>query len=591
MKGDSLRRQTELSEKYAAEHNLTLDDSFKLQDLGISAFDRSNLKKGALGAFLDAVQTGKIAAGSYLLVESLDRLSRDQVVHALGTFISIIRHGITIVTLSDGMVYSEQTMGDNFYQLLMSITIMARAHDESLTKSKRLKAAWANKISNIDQKKLTARCPGWLQLSADKKTFSVIPDRVTVVREIIEMSINGMGQSVIVKRLNDRKIANWWGNGWHTSSIAKILNNTALYGEFQPHLKIDGKLQPQGEPIKDYFPALISKDQFLILKAARNQRLFVKPGSKSSGIPNLLSGIGKCGYCGGSMVLTATTTRKVVASDGTISKPTRKALICDKGRRGLGCYTIRWDYQDLEKSFLSFCTGLELEKVLADIDKSLEAKSEVKTLQEELDAVDARLAENNRRVENLVKALEDGEPSAALMNRLKVLEEEISISCALQKQLKDELSKQLISEKEKATEHQSMQELISQIASKAGDELFVLRSALADKIRRVIKEVRLYPAGTLRTLEEKHQMRENLKSWGFTLERINEYLKSWRTEPERAGGRYASRRDTPKHFVMKARNGGIRIIHPDHEDPTKIRVEMTAVDPLSGPGALFGKQA
>ncbi len=38
LKGDSLRRQEELSVKYAEEHDLELDKDFKLRDIGVSAF-------------------------------------------------------------------------------------------------------------------------------------------------------------------------------------------------------------------------------------------------------------------------------------------------------------------------------------------------------------------------------------------------------------------------------------------------------------------------------------------------------------------------------------------------------------------------
>lgn len=125
MRGDSLRRQTELSEQYAKEHNLELDQNFNLRDLGLSAFDGSNVERGALGGFLAAIEAGQIPKGSYLLVESLDRLSREQLIDALTMFLNIIRRGIVIVTLADRMVYEHKSMGENFSPLLISITIMA----------------------------------------------------------------------------------------------------------------------------------------------------------------------------------------------------------------------------------------------------------------------------------------------------------------------------------------------------------------------------------------------------------------------------------------------------------------------------------
>ncbi len=168
LKGDSLRRQTELSENYASKHGLTLDTTLNLRDLGISAYDKSNITKGALGIFLRAVEDGHVPSGSYLLVESLDRLSRAQIMDALQVFLGILNAGITIVTLADEVVYSRETANDNWANLIMSIVIMSRATEESATKSKRIRASWDNKRSKLGTEILTARCPAWLKVKADR---------------------------------------------------------------------------------------------------------------------------------------------------------------------------------------------------------------------------------------------------------------------------------------------------------------------------------------------------------------------------------------------------------------------------------------
>ena len=75
MKGDSLRRQIEYAEEYAASHGLVLDDSLKLRDLGRSAYSGEHRSdRAALGQFLKLVEEGKVAKDSILLVESFDRL-------------------------------------------------------------------------------------------------------------------------------------------------------------------------------------------------------------------------------------------------------------------------------------------------------------------------------------------------------------------------------------------------------------------------------------------------------------------------------------------------------------------------------------
>ena len=102
-----------------------------MQDLGLSAYDGTNVEKGALGAFLQAIKDGAIPRDSYLLIESLDRLSREDPQDAQELFRKIIKAGITIVTLADKMEYSSKTLRKDPFKLLMSILIMIRAHEES----------------------------------------------------------------------------------------------------------------------------------------------------------------------------------------------------------------------------------------------------------------------------------------------------------------------------------------------------------------------------------------------------------------------------------------------------------------------------
>src|SRR5688572_20912467 len=126
--GDSIRRQMELSERYARENKLTLVRNYS--DFGVSAFRSKNRTTGALSEFIAGVDDGQIERGSILLCESLDRLSRDKVSEALIPFLELLKRGIVVVTLQDGRTYDERTVNDP-YQLIGSLVIMARANEES----------------------------------------------------------------------------------------------------------------------------------------------------------------------------------------------------------------------------------------------------------------------------------------------------------------------------------------------------------------------------------------------------------------------------------------------------------------------------
>ena len=111
-RGDSHRRQLELSQRYAQEHGIELDTSLQLNDFGISAFRGHNAISGRLGSFLEAVETGKVKPGSVLLVESLDRLSRSEVMTSLNLFTQLLGQGISIVTLADSREYTRESIND-----------------------------------------------------------------------------------------------------------------------------------------------------------------------------------------------------------------------------------------------------------------------------------------------------------------------------------------------------------------------------------------------------------------------------------------------------------------------------------------------
>jgi len=152
LKGDSLRRQLELSKKYADEHGLELVDSLK--DIGISAFRGKNISDGAFGEFLQSIKKGNIDPGSVLLVESLDRLSRDKVLTAFRSFTEILDNDIEIITLIDNQSYTANSVNDNVGQLFTTLGIMLRANDESKNKSSRLKSVWKNKRDNLGRKNI-----------------------------------------------------------------------------------------------------------------------------------------------------------------------------------------------------------------------------------------------------------------------------------------------------------------------------------------------------------------------------------------------------------------------------------------------------
>src|SRR5262245_11709675 len=131
-KGHSLSRQLEKARAFAKENDLDLDETLNFRDAGVTAYRGHNLLKGALGDFLRAVQDGVVVPGSYLIVESLDRISRDTVNKAAATLQMIVAEGVNLVDLEDnGRIYNEETFEkDQTAFLIMAVRFM-RANMES----------------------------------------------------------------------------------------------------------------------------------------------------------------------------------------------------------------------------------------------------------------------------------------------------------------------------------------------------------------------------------------------------------------------------------------------------------------------------
>ena len=226
--GDSRRRQMAMAEKYAADHRLKLEASLSFRDLGVSAFRGKNAKEGALRAFLEAIEHNLVPPNSFLLIESLDRLSRDRILAAQSLFLQIVQAGVTIVTLVDQRSYSLEGLNQNPLDLIISLVSMMRANEESEMKSRRIRAAFDLKRANLSEKPWSGRCPGWLRLDKDTGQFLVVEERANVVRRIYRETLAGTSHQSMARRMNEEQVplfghGNQRGKMWQKSLVRHLL--------------------------------------------------------------------------------------------------------------------------------------------------------------------------------------------------------------------------------------------------------------------------------------------------------------------------------------------------------------------------------
>lgn len=401
LKGDSMRRQTQLAEDYARKHGLTLDTELNLKDLGVSAFRGANVETGALGAFLEAVKERIVEPGSLLLVESLDRVSRKVARKAVRILEDIVEAGVTVVTLNDGKQYTAESL-DGF-DFVMAVLILIRANEESATKARRLKAAWFGKRQRAKSSSLTAIVPGWIKLDAERKTV-LIPERASIVRQMVRDYLRGIGKHSIVKALNEGSVPPFGrAKQWHRSYIDKILTSPALIGTFIPHIETHEsgkKVRVPQPPVEGYYPAVIDVDAYARLQAV-NGKSPLRGRHAGRALRNLLSGLAKCPKCGSTM------TRVTKGSRGKAGQP---FLVCTRAKEGAGCTYRVVPYAAVEKVIAS-----NVEAILADMPHAdVEIAKELRGADVAVD----RLAE---KVEDLLSLVER-RPSDALAGRLVELE-------------------------------------------------------------------------------------------------------------------------------------------------------------------------
>lgn len=257
--------------------------------------------------------------GSWLLVENLDRLSREPAFDASYTMQGIIRQGVTVVDLSDGLgrEYNMETLRSNegLMHLMAMLLSFARGNQESAQKARRVGEAYANKRTVFaSEQKLskpyTKRLPAWIRWSDETTAYELIEDRAERLRWMFELADDGEGAHSIAAQLNEAGVDTWGAGGWkakywHRSYIRKLLTNKAAIGVFVPHTvrKVEGKRTkertPQ-KPILHRFPAAIDRELFERVNA-RMSTTGARGKNTNAPVQSIFAGVLKCQHCGGTV--------------------------------------------------------------------------------------------------------------------------------------------------------------------------------------------------------------------------------------------------------------------------------------------------
>lgn len=412
--GHSADRQLQYAKAWAAEHGLVLDDTLSMKDEGLSAFHQKHVKQGALGVFLVAVDEGRIPVGSVLIVEGLDRLSRAEPIQAQAQLAQIINAGITVVTASDGREYNREKLKAQPMDLVYSLLVMIRAHEESDTKSKRVKAAirrqcegWiAGTYRGVIR---NGGDPGWVRWNGS--VWELIPERVEIVRFALAKYREGLGADRTHRMLVERgfDLATLGGNVQQLYRLVKL-----------PALKGMKRLSVSGEEyeLPDYYPRLMSDLEFDELQVLTTQRSRRRP---KGAIPGVITGIGMtwCGYCGTAM--TGVNQMVKIAADGKLRDCNRR-LICVSNMNAAGCTAGSITIVPIERALMAYCSDqINLQRLQEPAHDGQDTRTQLLDARKQVDDLERQLS---RVTDALLAGEGDGATPLIFVRKARELEEQ-----------------------------------------------------------------------------------------------------------------------------------------------------------------------
>lgn len=381
-----LAQQTEqaMLDKLSHKYGLPID-SRAFSDKGKSAFKGNHLE-ASFGRLLTLIDNGEVAKDSIIAISNLDRLSRLEVNRSMELMLSIINRGVRVYTSVDDKLY-ESGSANLSVDLILSILIFQRSHEESATKSKRLVGANKKRVMDfLDGKRSKdgypfilpfGAIPFWMKIVDTDEGKVVMPDDkyVECAKTIVKMFQDGNGAPTITDYLRKHYPEKVF------SDVGQLTRNDALAGVRE--CTVEGKKYR----LEDYYYPIMTMDELHQLRALRKKR---KAKPVNSQKITLLGGQGllRCNRCG-ELLFASTHTRK----DGRKAKvrslyfcggrkvkrngcelPTTESLMIDWSILGLGNHNLWSMFPNLKESHLKEIDALqhEVDALEKDLEKATE---------------------------------------------------------------------------------------------------------------------------------------------------------------------------------------------------------------------------
>ncbi|MDB6019887.1 MAG: hypothetical protein JWR19_4376, partial [Pedosphaera sp.] len=272
-------------------HNLTVVQH--MVDAGVSGFKGKNFSNtAALGKFIEQIRQGNVDRGSVLIVENLDRFSRDNITDCIGRFSEIIKAGVNIGLVSMNIIIDLDQMNNNPMLWTYVSNEFMRARGESKRKSDLSKANIANKIERAKKGEriyFGGLAPTWIK-GVDENGGWIVGERINkIIQRVFQMYLDGNSCSAIAKTLNNENVKSIRDTLWFNTTVKHILANRCVLG----YCKV-GSFESD-----NHYPRLVSDADFYAVQTKIARNVTNRGGSPSGKVPNVFKGLLRCAKCSG----------------------------------------------------------------------------------------------------------------------------------------------------------------------------------------------------------------------------------------------------------------------------------------------------
>lgn len=259
---------------------------------------------------------------------------------------------------------------------------------------------------NAENCKVNGALPLGYVKGADGR-YAIEQKEAEIVRDIYDKVLDGVSFADIAADLNLRGIRTKHGNQWNKCSFHRMLTNDVYIGVYRH----SGVVKEGG------VPPILKREVFVAmqkyLETKKNPR-----GRHRENSDYLLTGKLRCGHCDSFMVGVSGTSK---------TGDKHYYYTCNSRRTGNGCKkeNVRKDY--IEYAVASLTQKIVFKPEIIDwiATQAVELVKEASG-RDEINAMEAELAENRKAAKNIISAIEQGIFTASTKDRLLELEADIA---------------------------------------------------------------------------------------------------------------------------------------------------------------------